>query len=631
METTLQEKKIFDTLKKYGNNKNRLIDILHELKNELAENKKAVTNILSEKLEISAAELDEVISFYHFFLFGKGKYNIYLNTSITAELKDRDKVKKAFERYCETPFNSVTQDGLIGLYDTSCIGMNDQEPAAIINGKIFTNLTPYRVKELVQGIKSNKPVEELMYENSGDGNNSHPDINSMVYNNIRRKAIILNKDYPLYSFLKKGIKEMTPGEVINKIESSNLRGRGGAGFPTGLKWRFGCRISSNHRVIICNADEGEPGTFKDRVLLTEYPELVFEGMAAAAYATGSDIGILYLRYEYLYLLKFLNKKLIEMRASNLMGNNIGGIKGFNFNIRIQMGAGAYVCGEESALIESLEGKRGEPRDKPPFPVEKGYLGYPTIVNNVETLATAVKILHFGPDWYSGFGTVDSLGTKLLSISGDCKLPGIYEVEWGIRLGEVLEMCGAEDVQAVQVGGPSGMLIGMKDLNNLNSIELMKWYKPSGMMVAEKFFDRKLSYSDLPTGGSIIIFNNSRDLLKDVVLNFMSFFIEESCGACSTCRNLPYIMKNKLQKILDGNGVKKDIEDLLSWGKILKASRCGLGQAAGNPILSSIFNFRYLYEKHIQSLVEFNSEFEIEKAVTAYSKFVHRKPVLYHLQ
>jgi [NiFe] hydrogenase diaphorase moiety large subunit len=248
---------------------------------------------------------------------------------------------------------------------------------------------------------------------------------------------------------------------------------------------------------------------------------------------------------------------------------------------------------------------------------------------VETLATAVKILHFGAEWYSGFGTNDSLGTKLLSISGDCRFPGIYEVEWGTRLVDVMEMCGADDVQAIQVGGPSGMMVSMKDLSHMNSTELMKWYKPSGMEVAERFFDRRLSYSDLPTGGSIIIFNNQRDLLGEVVMNFMDFFIEESCGSCSTCRNMPVVMKQKLEKILNGHGVKKDIEDLLSWGKTLKASRCGLGQTAGNPILSSIFNFRHLYEQHIQSLTEYDSEFDLDSSVKTYEKFVHKKPVLYH--
>lgn len=626
----LENNNLTEILQKYNNNRSRLMDIFHEIHEKQNFVSKDNINTLSKALSISGAEINETLTFYHFFSNRqRGKFKIFLNNSITANMKGREAVKKAFEEACDTPFGTVSEDNLFGLFNTSCIGMNDQEPAAIINDKIFTQLTPYRVRQLIKNMRENKSVEDLMYENYGDGNNADSDVKSMVFNNIRRKSIILKRDYTPFDFLNSGIKKYTPEQVIKEVENSNLRGRGGAGFPTGLKWRFGSRTEGKHRVIICNADEGEPGTFKDRVLLTEYPEMVFEGMVVAAYATGADIGLLYLRYEYKYLLKFLNRKLAGMQQNNFLGNNIAGIKDFNFNIRIQLGAGAYVCGEESALIESLEGKRGEPRDKPPFPVEKGYLGYPTIINNVETLATAVKILHHGADWYADFGTKDSLGTKLLSISGDCKLPGIYEVEWGISIKEVLEMCGAEDVQAIQVGGPSGMLIGMKDFDNLDKTTLMKWYKPSGMMVAEKFFDRRLSYSDLPTGGSIIIFNNQRDLLGDVVLNFMDFFIEESCGSCSTCRTLPLIMKNKLQKILDGHGVRKDIDDLLSWGKTLKASRCGLGQAAGNPILSSIFNFRHLYEKHIQSLIEFDNGFDLEKSVEPYRKFVHRKPVFHH--
>jgi len=614
---------------KYNNDPTRLMDILlelHEVQNYVSAEQ---VEELAKILQMSGASIRQALSFYHFFSMKQlAKFNIYLNTSITSVMRDRQSVKEAFEMACETKFGQIGEDGRFGLFNTSCIGMNDQDPAAIVNGKIFTNLTPYRVHELIKGLKSGQALDDLIYENWGDGNNGDPDVQSMVYNHIRKKSIILKKDYPFYEVLKNKLKDFSPEDVIHEVEASNLRGRGGAGFPTGLKWRFGRKIEGEHKVIICNADEGEPGTFKDRVMLTEYPEMVFEGMVISAYATGADIGLLYLRYEYKYLLKFLNRKLDEMRAMGVLGEKVAGISDFHFDIRIQLGAGAYVCGEESALIESLEGKRGEPRDKPPFPVERGYLGYPTIVNNVETLATVVKVLYHGADWYTGFGTKDSLGTKLLSISGDCKFPGIYEVEWGTSIKEVIEMCGAEEVQAIQVGGPSGMLIGVKDFNNLNSNELMKWYKPSGMMIAEKFFDRRLSYSDLPTGGSIIIFNKHRDLLKDVVMNFMDFFIEESCGSCSTCRNMPFVMKNKLQKILDGHGVRKDIDDLLSWGKTLKASRCGLGQTAGNPILSSIFNFRHLYEQYIQSLTDFDAGFDLEKSIQASAQFTNRKASLH---
>ncbi len=623
-------KQLNKILSEYKNDPNRMMDILLSVHDEKGYVSNADMMQIASATGRSLVEIQETVSFYHFFSTRpRGKYNIYLNNSITACLRNRKEVKETFETLCGVEFGGVSSDGLFGLFNTSCIGMNDQGPAAIINDVVFTNLTPYRVKQLVEGMRQGLPVKELIYENWGDGNNADPDVQSMVVNNIRKKSIILKKDYEPFSVLNSGLKEKSPEDIIKTVEESNLRGRGGAGFPTGLKWRFGRRVEGKHRVIICNADEGEPGTFKDRVLLTEYPELVFEGMVLGAYATGADIGLLYLRYEYKYLLKFLNRKLAEMREKNLLGDDIAGIKDFNFDIRIQLGAGAYVCGEESALIESLEGKRGEPRDKPPFPVEKGYLGYPTIVNNVETFATVVKIVNRGAQWYRSFGTKDSLGTKLLSISGDCKFPGIYEVEWGISLKEVLEMCGAENVQAIQVGGPSGMLIGSKDIDNFNKSEMLKWYKPSGMMVAEKFFDRRLSYSDLPTGGSIIIFNKERDLLRDVVMNFMDFFIEESCGSCSTCRVMPRVMKKKLQKILNGHGVRQDIDDLINWGKVLKASRCGLGQTAGNPILSSLVNFRHLYEEHVKSLAEFDTCFDMEKSIVESSRFVGRKPVLHH--
>ncbi|MFP4471139.1 MAG: NADH-ubiquinone oxidoreductase-F iron-sulfur binding region domain-containing protein, partial [Bacteroidales bacterium] len=268
-------------------------------------------------------------------------------------------------------------------------------------------------------------------------------------------------------------------------------------------------------------------------------------------------------------------------------------------------AGAYVCGEESALIESAEGKRGEPRDRPPFPVEKGYLDHPTVVNNVETLCSAVKVLLNGGEWYSNFGTKDSTGTKLLSISGDCKYPGVYEVEWGFSVNDMLEMVGTvpEEVQAVQVGGPSGSIIGPEE------------------------FNRTLCFADLATGGSLIIIGNQRDILNDIVLNFTEFFIEESCGSCSTCRNIPYLMKLKLEKILDARGVEKDITDLEEWGKILKVSRCGLGQTAGNPILTSIKNFRHLYDEKIQHGKEFDSGFDMSEAVRESCEAAGRVPNL----
>jgi [NiFe] hydrogenase diaphorase moiety large subunit len=278
-----------------------------------------------------------------------------------------------------------------------------------------------------------------------------------------------------------------------------------------------------------------------------------------------------------------------MKQYNLLGKSINGKEGFDFDIRIQCGAGAYVCGEESALIESAEGKRGEPRDRPPFPVEKGYLEQPTVVNNVETLCAVVKVVLNGGDWYKEFGTIESTGTKLLSVSGDCHYPGVYEVEWGFSVNDIIEMVGAEHVQAVQVGGPSGACIAPNE------------------------FDRILGYEDLATGGSLIIIGEHRDVLKDVVLNFIEFFIDESCGSCTPCRTIPLMLRGKLKKILSGRGVMQDIMDMERWSLMMKANRCGLGHTAANPITSTLRNLRHLYLAKIQKEKEFDMGFDLESA------------------
>jgi [NiFe] hydrogenase diaphorase moiety large subunit len=581
---------ISNIIESYGNDPSRLMDILLDIQEEIGYIPEESNQWIADQVGISKAELVETISFYHF--FGnkpQGKYTVYLNNSVTAEMMGREKVKQTFEEEAGIAFGNVSSDGLIGMFDTSCIGMCDQEPAAIINGVIFKDLTPFNVKEIVKYMRQGMPVNEMCRQNYGDGNNSSDLVRAVVSNNIRRKGTVVWDPYTPGEGLEKAL-AVEPALVIEEIKKSNLRGRGGAGFPTGLKWEFCTKAKESERYIFCNADEGEPGTFKDRVILTELPGLVFEGMAIAAYAVGAKSGILYIRYEYKYLQKHLENILAEMRKKNLLGKDITGKKGFDFDIRIQFGAGAYVCGEESALIESAEGKRGEPRDRPPFPVDNGYRGKPTIVNNVETLAKVTKILKKGSEWFVALGTKESAGTKLMSISGDCHYPGVYEIEWGHSIYDILEMVGAENVQAVQVGGPSGTLIGPNQL------------------------PRRLGYEDLGTGGALVIFSESRDLLREVVLNYTEFFIEESCGSCSTCRNIPVLLKNKLLKILDGHGVVQDIDDLVEWSKVLKISRCGLGHTASNPIVTSIKNFRHLYEKRVLRDREFETGFNLADSV-----------------
>ncbi len=600
----MNQKELQELLSSYSHDPTRLMDILLDIQDKDGFISAEHYRSIAAGLGISSAEVEQTVSFYHFFRTEPpAEVNIYLNNSAVADMFGRREVMAALEKAAGCSFGGISPDRKVGLHHTSCIGMNDQEPAAIINGRIFTFLNPESAGAIVNSIRSGLSIDQIhsQYGRQGDGRNTSAELSSMVRNHIQKSGPVLNPDYGHGDGLRKAM-DAGAESTIAEIKKSGLRGRGGAGFSTGLKWEFCRNAKGDKHYIFCNADEGEPGTFKDRVILTEIPELLFEGMALAGYAVGAQEGILYIRYEYLYMKKFLESVISSMESKGLLGNNILG-SGFSFHIRIQYGAGAYVCGEESALIESAEGKRGEPRDRPPFPVEKGYLGQPTVVNNVETLCSAVKIMIHGAEWYKAMGTPDSAGTKLLSISGDCEKPGVYEVEWGFTVQDILNMAGAgPDTAAVQVGGPSGALIGRNE------------------------FGRTLSFSDLATGGSLIIISEKRDLLKDVVLNFTEFFIEESCGSCVPCRSLPAILKRKLDVILSGRGTESDLRDLEAWPAVMKLNRCGLGQTAANPVVYSLKNFRHLYEKLVIADTPFSREFDIEKATAEAAAATGRNPV-----
>ncbi len=595
---SFMKEKIISIIGKFGKNSGRLMDILIEVQSEFGCVSEEAVTIIASELGISEADVVQTRSFYHFFTEKPlGKYAVYLNNSVVSGFFGMDEVVDEFENQTGIKFGGTSPDGLVSLKFTACIGMSDQEPAALINSVVFTNLNREKVRQIVADMRAGKPVED-MFSDYGDGNNAHPLVKSMVKNNIRKAGPVTLGDYTLGTGLSKAM-EKTSDSVIQEVRDSNLRGRGGAGFPTGLKWTF-CAREQGDRYVLCNADEGEPGTFKDRVLLTERAHMMFEGMVIAGYAIGAKEGILYLRAEYHYLKEFMAHVLEDMRNKNLLGNNILG-KGFNFDIRVQFGAGAYVCGEESALIESSEGKRGEPRNRPPFPVQKGYNNKPTIINNVETFCSVVKIIENGGEWYRKMGTEESSGTKLLSISGDCQNPGVYEVEWGMTINEMLKMVGAENVQAVQVAGPSGFTV-----------------PPSQ-------FNRKIAIEDLATGGSMIVIGNHRNIIKDVVYNFMEFFEDESCGSCVTCRSFNMILTKQIKKFIEGRAIKSDIDNIKAWGEIMrKTSRCGLGQTSANPVSSTIDNFRELYENRAKEL-DYQSDFDIEKSIIESCEAVGREP------
>jgi len=356
---------------------------------------------------------------------------------------------------------------------------------------------------------------------------------------------------------------LDPPGVIATIKESGVKGRGGAGFPTGLKWELAAAApaTTGCRYVVCNADEGEPGTFKDRVILSEWPDLVFEGMTIAGYAIGAAEGVLYLRAEYTYMRPALEDCLKRRREANLLGVGIEGEEGFDFDIHIHMGSGAYVCGEETALIESLEGKRGEPRNRPPFPVVAGLNGAPTTVNNVETFAWVAAILANGAEWFAGIGTERSKGPKLLSISGDIERPGVYEFPFGITIADVLKAVGGENAQAVIVGGASGQCVPASD------------------------FTRTIGYEDLSTGGAVIVIGPDRDVL-DVAENFQTFFADESCGQCTPCRIGNVKLLEGIRMLKRGECSEEYLKDLMSLcGTMQVASKCGLGQSSPNVFLS----------------------------------------------
>jgi [NiFe] hydrogenase diaphorase moiety large subunit len=555
--------------------------------------------LIAKEVKTHRVEVESVVSFYAFLSDRpKGAVVIRLCNDIVDRMHGAERVAAAFEEELGIKVGETTPDGRITLEHTPCIGMCDQPPAALINEKVMTSLSTDAARQIVRTLKEIGDPEKLSYT-LGDGANANPLVRSMVSNNLRARGQVLFAEHQAGVGLERAL-GVSPVEVIKEIKTSRLRGRGGAGFPTGMKLEFTRGAEGARKFVMCNADEGEPGTFKDRVLLTEAPRLLFEGMAIAGYAIGAESGVVYLRGEYAYLRAYLESVLAELRAARLLGAQAGGKQGFDFDIRIQLGAGAYVCGEETSLISSCEGLRGDPKNRPPFPAQKGYLGCPSSVNNVETLCCLPRILERGAAWFAGLGTEQSSGTKLLSISGDCRSPGVYELPFGATLQEVLKLVGGEGAAAVQVGGPSGQ------------------------MVAPAQFGRRFCFDDLATGGSVIVFGPQRDVLE-AAHAFMEFFVEESCGYCTPCRVGNQLLARGLEKILAGHGEPADLEYLERLGTTVKTmSRCGLGQTSAQPVLTTLKNFRGLYEKQVKARADGRQPtFDLRAAVSDAEKIAGR--------
>jgi len=603
---------------RWGHDPTGLVQVLREVHEEFGCLPGPALTLIARLLRIPYSRAKGVASFYSFLNEEPlGNYRVLFSDNITDRMAGSERLMEAMCHRLWVEPGKVSEDGLVSIAHTSCTGMCDQGPALLVNGRAIPGLTDERIGRICELILARTPVAEWPAELF------------VVHDNVRRADIMLGRALQpgdaIRAALQRGAQGWSehaanerswreayvgaaqgPVATLEEVKRSNLRGRGGAGFTTGIKWEACRHATGLARYVVCNADEGEPGTFKDRVLLTSHADLVFDGMTVAAYCIGASQGFLYLRGEYRYLLESLEATLERRRMANLLGNGICGQPGFDFDIRIHVGAGSYVCGEESALIESLEGKRGVPRNRPPYPVTNGYRQQPTIVNNVETLCAAALIAVHGGDWYRSLGTLKSSGTKILSVAGDVARPGLYEYPFGVTLRQVLEDCGAANTQAIQVSGPSGVCVDATE------------------------FGRRIAFEDLPTAGAFTVFDASRDMFE-VARNYAHFFAHESCGFCTPCRVGTSMLVSAMDKIHAGNGTQHELREMSRLNKVLLMSaHCGLGHTACNPILDTLKRFRPAYERKLRSL-DFSPAFDLDGALAQARQMTGRDDEGAHLE
>ena len=492
-------------------------------------------------------------------------------------------------------------DDEIKVVKTGCFGLCELGPIMIVypEGTFYSRVTPEVIPEIVEEhLLKGRPVTRLVYDETDvplpEGQSvSLSDTN--FYKKQKRVALrncgVINPEVideyiamDGYQALGKCLTEMTPAEVIQLISDSGLRGRGGAGFPTGTKWNFAAKSVSDKKYVVCNADEGDPGAFMDRSVLEGDPHAVLEAMAIAGYAIGADEGYIYVRAEYPIAVKRLEIAIKQAREYGLLGKDIFST-GFNFDIQLRLGAGAFVCGEQTALLTSIEGHRGEPRPRPPFPAVKGLFGQPTIINNVETLANIPQIILKGAEWFASMGTEKSKGTKVFALGGKIRHTGLVEIPMGTTLREIIYEIGGgipngKKFKAAQTGGPSGGCI------------------PASLIDTKVDYDSLIAIGSMMGSGGMIVMDED-NCMVDIAKFFLEFTVDESCGKCTPCRIGTRRMLEILQRIVDGKGEDGDIERLEELAQTIKStSLCALGQTAPNPVLSTLRYFRDEYEAHI---------------------------------
>ena len=512
------------------------------------------------------------------------------------------KIQAAFEA-------EIEKQGLsdeIKVVQTGCFGLCALGPVVIVypDGTFYSRVTEEDVAEITsEHLLKGRVVERLVYNDTGDveategAADAHASLSDTAFYRAQQRVALRNcgvinpeniEEYIAmdgYAALGKVLTEMTPDEVIQTILDSGLRGRGGAGFPTGLKWKFASGNRGNvQKYVCCNADEGDPGAFMDRSILEGDPHALIEAMAIAGYAIGANQGYVYVRAEYPIAVNRLQIAIDQAKEYGLLGDNIFGTD-FSFNLDIRLGAGAFVCGEETALMTSIEGKRGEPRPRPPFPAVKGLFDRPTVLNNVETYANIPQIINKGVEWFRSMGTEKSKGTKVFALGGKIKNTGLVEVPMGTTLRQIIEEIGGgipngKKFKAAQTGGPSGGCI------------------PAHLIDTPIDYDNLLEIGSMMGSGGLIVMDED-NCMVDIARFFLDFTVDESCGKCTPCRVGTKRLLELLDKIISGNGELEDLDRLEELSNYIKsASLCGLGQTAPNPVLSTLRYFREEYIAHI---------------------------------
>ena len=550
---------------------------------------------IARRLELHTVQVEETLEYYSM-LHRKpmGKYHVQVCTNVACMLRGGNELLDRAKKRLEIGHKETTEDGVFSLEEVECIGACTGAPAMQVNYDFYENLTPLKFDRVIESLDGGRrPDPEAVISGAlHEREKGEIPVISKRWGIAGSTTIDVFLQHDGYKALEKALKQMTPESIIDEMKKSNLRGRGGAGFPTGMKWSFVPKDSPKAKYVICNADESEPGTCKDRPLMELDPHQLIEGMIIAGRAIGSHQGFIYIRGEYRYVLDIVQKAITEAYERGYLGKNILG-SGFDYDLLIHTGAGAYECGEESALMESLEGKRGYPRIKPPFPAVVGLYGCPTVINNVETLSAVPTIILGGGEAYANLGTPKNGGTRLLCVAGHVNKPGIYEIPLGMNMKEFIYgmaggITGGKKLKAVIPGGSSCPLLTADEID-----------------IPMDYDSVAKAGSMLGSGGMVVMDEDT--CMVDMARRIMHFYAHESCGWCIPCREGTTWLRKMLERLHAGFGRAQDIDMIGELSKnILGRSFCPLGDAAAMPTISIVQKWRNEFEDHLQGRCAYKS-------------------------